>query len=271
MSEPEERFELLRPLHARSAGAALWLARERATGRAMLVKRLLALHDDAEDARAALEAEARYGARLDPAHPHVIAVTAHGLDAARRPWLARPWIEGASLATLLEAGWRPSAAHAARLVADAALGVAHLHERCGAMHGDLAPDNLLLGTDGRVRVIDPALGTPFGQVVAGARGRARYRAPELERPGACASASADVYALGVVLEALLARCDTAPDAALRELTASARGELPEARPRDAAALAAQLAAHTIWPCPHPCPGTATPPAWGRSTDCSLWA
>jgi len=33
-------------------------------------------------------------------------------------------------------------------------GVAYLHNVAGVVHGDLKPDNLLMGADGRVRIAD---------------------------------------------------------------------------------------------------------------------
>lgn len=44
--------------------------------------------------------------------------------------------------------------HRFRLPCPRSQGVAYLHVVAGVVHGDLKPDNLLLGADGRVRIAD---------------------------------------------------------------------------------------------------------------------
>lgn len=91
-----------------------------------------------------------------------------------------------------------------------AIGYAH---RQGVLHRDVKPGNILVGPDGRAKVIDygwgrgldsatvlQSAGTVFGQYV----GTWQYMSPEQFDPDpAAVDMRADVYALGVVLQELL--------------------------------------------------------------------
>ncbi len=179
--------------------------------------------DQTATARARLVREARAMARL--AHPNVIHVYDVGA-VEDGVFIAMELVEGASLATWLRAGpdgarrdWR----EVLRAYVDAGRGLAAAHA-AGIVHRDFKPENVLVGSDGRVRVGDFGLaGTPTlgeqesaddmhlveGDVDVGGLagsltrtgallGTPRYMAPEQEH-GALASARSDQFSFCVAL------------------------------------------------------------------------
>jgi serine/threonine-protein kinase len=154
--------------------------------------------------RGRLQAEARAVARLQ--HPGIVQVFEVG-EHDGRPFVALEFCAGGSLADRLWGDpWPPRQAAAA--VADLARAMRHAHAS-GVVHRDLKPGNVLLTREGALKVTDFGLakrvdqgsdlsdtGTPLGTP--------SYMAPEQTRGGAKeAGPTADVWALGAVLYALL--------------------------------------------------------------------
>ncbi|MGH3744414.1 MAG: protein kinase domain-containing protein, partial [Mycobacteriales bacterium] len=94
-------------------------------------------------------------------------------------YLVREWVAGESLRQLLsDGGLEPD--RVAPLLQDAADALAALHAQ-GGWHGRLHPDNVLVQSDGRVRLTDPGTGTALaaaGLAQRDARGRPTHP-PEL--------------------------------------------------------------------------------------------
>jgi serine/threonine protein kinase len=150
---------------------------------------------------AAFLREARLAARL--AHPNVVCLRhrrGHG-----RPFIAMEYVEGETLADLLARRGRLPAAETATLGVQACAALAAAHA-AGLIHRDVKPQNLLLGTDGVLKLGD--FGIAVGHegtrltMVGTVLGTAGYLAPEQAR-GEQVSAAADIYAIGAVLYELL--------------------------------------------------------------------
>src|SRR4051812_36719691 len=80
-----------------------------------------------------------------------------------------------------------------------ALGALHAH---GVLHLDLKPANIIVGTDGRVRLIDLGIADLIGNTRDVILGTPGYAAPEV-RDGKAATRATDVYGLALVARELL--------------------------------------------------------------------
>ena len=174
------------------------------TGRLVALKMILPHLLDSPNVRVRFHAEVESVAKLD--HPNVLPIYEAGENRGV-PYLAMKFVAGGSLA-LKRSEFLGMTQAGARLVAAAARGVQHAHER-GILHRDLKPANILLKENGEPLVSDFGLakwldttsdltrtGTTFGTP--------GYIAPEQAKGSAAkVTAAADVYSLGAILFELL--------------------------------------------------------------------
>jgi tetratricopeptide (TPR) repeat protein/predicted Ser/Thr protein kinase len=102
-----------------------------------------------ESAAVLMQREAQALARLN--HPNVVAVHDVG-TLGERMYLAMEFVDGQTLGAWLKATATGLARGPAVILA-AARGLAAAHEK-GLVHRDIKPDNIMVGADGRVRVMD---------------------------------------------------------------------------------------------------------------------
>jgi eukaryotic-like serine/threonine-protein kinase len=148
--------------------------------------------------RARFAREVVLGQGLD--HPNIVRVLDHG-EHDRRPYLVLELAEGRTLDALAEDEPLP-VRRAVELVRDVALAIEHAHAR-GVLHRDLKPQNVIVGDDGRARVLDFGLArlireqgprlTTTGALV----GTPLYLAPEQALGDG--DERSDVYSLGALL------------------------------------------------------------------------
>ena len=171
------------------------------TAACWVLKTLLPAHEHDEDARRALVRE-EWLARRVPAQgfPQVA-----DWPARAHLYYLMSWHEGESLKALLARGERLRAHEVAELGARMLRLVGVLHRR-GIVHRDIKPDNLHLGRDGVLRLLDLGVAASEAEDLCEINnpGTPSYMAPELFA-GQPASEASDLYACGVTLYELLTR------------------------------------------------------------------
>ena len=207
------RFELLREL-GRGAQARVWLAHDPRLDREVALKLLDA--DAESEAVTEWLHEARAVSRLS--HPNVVPVfEADEVDG--QPYLVFEYVEGPTLAQARRGQPAMPARQAAELMLGVLDALAAAHDQ-GIVHRDLKPSNILLGSDGRARVMDFGIaarvapprraagrrngGTETAPVPDGRiMGTPGYISPEAAR-GEAPVPAMDVFAAGMMLGELLA-------------------------------------------------------------------
>ncbi len=166
-----------------------------------VLKTLLPAHEHDEDARRALVRE-EWLARRVPAQgfPQVA-----DWPARAHLYYLMSWHEGESLKALLARGERLCPHEVAELGARM-LGLVGVLHRRGIVHRDIKPDNLHLGRDGVLRLLDLGVAASEAEDLCEINnpGTPSYMAPELFA-GQPASEASDLYACGVTLYELLTR------------------------------------------------------------------
>ncbi|GIG67114.1 serine/threonine-protein kinase [Phytomonospora endophytica] len=134
------------------------------------------------------------------------AVETVGEDGRPLAFLVMEHVPGVTLAALLDEEGRLEPDRAMSMLAQAAdaLDAAHL---AGIVHRDVKPDNIIVGEDDRVTLVDFGVARVKGEATLTAAGSIlatiRYAAPE-QLSGVEIGPSADIYALGVVAHECLA-------------------------------------------------------------------
>jgi hypothetical protein len=204
-------YEILYELKTGGMGAVL-LGRRRGPGafeQLVAIKTILAEHAKTEAVRAMFLDEAALLARLS--HPAVATVHDFGED-GHTLYMVMEYVAGIAFRDVIELAMPPTVA--ARAIAEACRGLHAAHEvhdfaghNLGVVHRDISPDNLMLGFDGHVKVIDFGIAlvknrqapvTELGTL----KGKPPYMSPEQVKNEAIDRRS-DVFSLAVVLWEML--------------------------------------------------------------------
>lgn len=204
---------------------------------------------DLPSAAEMLRHEAAVAARLD--HPGIVVIHDSVVQDGQ-PMFVMAYVPGRPLADVL--GDNATAEERTRLLlpfAEVCRAVGHAHAS-GVVHRDLSPRNLLVGDGGTLHVIDWGLAwsTRDGNTPPLAAGTAGFAPPEQRARQETAEPTADVWALGRILSAILFGLDEkglpgtdgacSPD--LRAIVHRATAAAPADRYPDAAALERDLRA-----------------------------
>ncbi len=206
-------YEILHELKSGGMGSVL-LGRRRGPGafeQLVAIKTIRSEYASTEAVRAMFLDEAKIVGGIN--HPVIATVHDFGEEAGTL-YMAMEYVAGLSFRSAMELPGGVPPAIAARAVAAACRGLHAAHEvrdpsghLQGVVHRDVSPDNLLLGFDGQVKVIDFGIAlvknrqspvTEFGTV----KGKPPYMSPEQVKNESLDRRS-DVFSLAVVLHELL--------------------------------------------------------------------
>ncbi len=201
------RYRILKEL-GRGGMGVVYQAEQTMMDRQVAVKVISKALLEHPDALERFHREVRAAAKLT--HPNI--VIAH--DAERvgdLHMLVMEYVEGQSLAQVLQRKGPLAVAHACHFARQAALGLQHAFEH-GMVHRDIKPHNLMLTPKGQVKILDFGLakvaserGKAQGLTTSGAyMGTPDYCAPEQATDARSADIRADIYSLGCTLYCLLA-------------------------------------------------------------------
>src|SRR5919199_206942 len=219
--------------------AVVYRARQESLDRTVAVKVLSENLAASTEFMERFRREARTAANLR--HPNVITVHDFGEDERGVPYLVLEYIEGPTLADLMDAGLDDG--RIPGLLDQIAAGLDYAHAR-GVIHRDIKPGNVLITEDGRAVLADFGLAWLLEgahlTLTGGVIGTPEYMAPE-QAGGGEVDSRCDVYALGVVLYEMLVgerpfAAETPIGVLLKHLQAPAPSVL-DARPDLPAAVA----------------------------------
>jgi serine/threonine protein kinase len=201
------KFRIVREL-GRGGMGVIYLAEHLVMERPVAIKVISPTVLDNPNALARFQAEVKAAGKLN----HQNIARAYDADqAGDLHYLVMEYVEGRSLAQLLERG-RPLPVKAAcQCACQVAMGLEHAFAR-GMVHRDIKPHNLMLTPEGQVKILDFGLARMRSERRVSPRltqtesfmGTPEYVAPEQADDARKADTRSDIYSLGCTLYALLA-------------------------------------------------------------------
>jgi eukaryotic-like serine/threonine-protein kinase len=234
------RYEI-ESLLASGGMAEVWRARIRgAEGfeRRVVIKTMLTQYADRPDLIEMFVREATLAAQLN--HPNIVDVFDFG-EVDGRYFIAMEYVPGVTLRfahrRMLARGQRLPVAMLLHVMRDVCEGLQHIHDLqdgtgpMGVVHRDLSPDNIILSTSSRTKLIDFGAARATERTPPGALfvGKYRYAAPERIRQ-TVEDCRSDVYSAGVILYECLT--GARPVEGSDEQVMAATLEAPWFNPRD---------------------------------------
>jgi len=205
MSQPGDlmggRYRLTDRIAAGGMGE-VWQARDEILGRTVAIKLLKEGLTDEEGFTERFRNEARLSAAL--AHGNIAQVYDYG-EEGNLAYLVMEYVPGKPLSKILHERGPISAADTANLMGQAAAAL-HAAHRAGLIHRDVKPANMLVTSDGVVKLTDFGIARAVGSAAmtrtGEVMGTAQYLAPEAAM-GRETTALTDVYSLAVVTYEML--------------------------------------------------------------------
>ena len=175
------RYRVLRPL-GQGAMGVVYLAEDPLLKRNLAIKVVKAVGEARDIALDRFRREAEISAKLN--HPNVVTIYDVGEEPGIGPFLAMEFVEGASLARLIkEKNLGLETSFMILVQAMRALRAAH---RCAIVHRDVKPENILVGDESRVKLMDFGIARTISSAITSSGeflGSPAYSAPELLKGG----------------------------------------------------------------------------------------
>jgi len=190
------RYEILDKLGEGAMGV-VYRARDASLGRVVALKMLSADLGGEEELHQRFQREAEAIGRLS--HPNIVTVYDVG-EVAGQLYMAMELLEGEDLRSLIEKRAGISLADRVRIFAQICAGLGYAHSR-GVVHRDIKPANILVGADGRAKILDFGLARVSARSTITRRGvilgTPDYMAPE-QAMGKGVDRRSDVFSVGAV-------------------------------------------------------------------------
>ena len=210
----------------RGGMGTVYEAVHRETGEPAAVKLLSAALAQEEGFRSRFEAEIETLRKLN--HPNIVRLFGFG-EQEGHLFYAMELVDGNSLEEELRRGRRFQWREVTRIGIETCRALRHAHDR-GVIHRDIKPGNLLMAAEDHVKLSDFGIARLFGYTrltsAGSVLGTAEYMAPE-QAEGRAVDGRADLYSLGALMYALLARRPVFRGKSLPEMLHQQRFEQPE--------------------------------------------
>ena len=190
------RYEILDKLGEGAMGV-VYRARDATLGRVVALKMLSTDLGAEEELHQRFQREAEAIGRLS--HPNIVTVYDVG-EASGQLYMAMELLVGDDLRSLIEKRTAIALADRVRILMQICTGLAYAHSR-GVVHRDIKPANILVGSDGRVKILDFGLARVSARSTITRRGvilgTPDYMAPE-QAMGKGVDRRSDVFSAGAV-------------------------------------------------------------------------
>lgn len=140
--------------------------------------------------------EAQAAAKLS--HPNVVNVYDVGEDRGLY-YIVMELVEGITLKNYIQKKGKLSVKEATSIAIQVSLGLEAAHNR-GIIHRDVKPQNIMISTDGKVKLSDFGIAKAMNSntITANVMGSVHYSSPEQVR-GGISDAKSDIYSLGITM------------------------------------------------------------------------